>query len=75
MDMATADDTERWLDHLFSAKAVARGGVIRRSVAWVEHEIGRERFIGAVAERGFSLLECGGQFVVICQRGPIRRLL
>ena len=66
---------DRWLDHLFSAKAVARGGVIRRAVPWVEHEIGRARFIAEVERRGFHLLECGHQFVVICTPGPIRKLV
>ncbi|MEL7116793.1 MAG: N-(5'-phosphoribosyl)anthranilate isomerase [Pseudomonadota bacterium] len=66
---------EDWVDGFFAAKAVQRGGVVRRSVAWVEHEIGRERFIAEVRDRGFALLEAGGQFIVICSRGPIRRLL
>ncbi|MEM6758109.1 MAG: N-(5'-phosphoribosyl)anthranilate isomerase [Pseudomonadota bacterium] len=72
IDQAQAD---RWLDHMFSAKAVERGGVVRRAVPWVEHEIGRARFIAEVEKRGFHLLECGHQFVVICARGPIRKLV
>ena len=68
-------DPQKWLDHMFSAKAVERGGVIRRSVDWVDHEIGRDRLMREVAARGFSLLQVGGQFVIICSRNPIRRLI
>ncbi|WP_417206323.1 N-(5'-phosphoribosyl)anthranilate isomerase [Antarctobacter sp.] len=66
---------DRWLDQVFSAQAVAKRGVIRRSVVWVEHEIGRDRFIAEVRLRGFHLLEGGGQFIVICCRGPVRKLV
>ncbi|GHE05157.1 N-(5'-phosphoribosyl)anthranilate isomerase [Defluviimonas sp. 20V17] len=75
MEIGVHHQSECWIEHMFAAKAVTRGGVIRRSVAWVEHEIGRERLIAEVRARGFCLLECGGQFVVICQRGAIRRLV
>ena len=66
---------DSWIDHVFSAKAVERGGVVRRSVTWVEHEIGRERFLQEVRRRNFHLLESGGQFIVICSRAPIRKLV
>ncbi|SNS45735.1 N-(5'-phosphoribosyl)anthranilate isomerase [Tropicimonas sediminicola] len=63
---------EAWLSQIFSAKAVARGGVIRRASRWVECEIGRDRFIAEVQARGFHMIECGGQLVVICNSGGIR---
>ena len=66
---------ERWIDHVFSAKAVEKGGVIRRSVHWVDHEIGKDRFKAEVRGRGFSMIECAGQYVVICSRSPIRRIV
>ena len=72
MDVAVRRNPQDWIDHVFSAKAVEKGGVVRRAVAWVEHEIGREAFVDAVRNRGFHLLEAGGQFVVICTRGPIQ---
>ncbi|MEL6959684.1 MAG: N-(5'-phosphoribosyl)anthranilate isomerase [Pseudomonadota bacterium] len=75
MEQIDQVQADRWIDHMFSAKAVGRGGVIRRAVPWVEHEIGRARFIAEVERRGFHLLECGHQFVVICSRGPIRKLV
>lgn len=66
---------EDWIAHVFSAKAAQRGGVIRRSVTWVRNEIGEARFVEEVRLRGFHLLECGGQFVVVCSRAPIRRIV
>ncbi|SFD52706.1 hypothetical protein [Roseivivax sediminis] len=63
---------EQWLQQLFAAKAVDRGGVVRRAVRDVERMVGRDRFIEAVAERGFHLVESGGQFVVICNAGRMQ---
>jgi hypothetical protein len=63
-----------WLEEIFSAKAVLRGGVVRRAVRDVEREIGQDRFIGEIRRRGYHLVECGGQFIVICNPGQIRIL-
>jgi hypothetical protein len=63
-----------WLDDVFSAKSVTRGGVVRRAVRDVEREVGRDRFILEVRRRGFHLVECGGQFIVICNPGQVRLL-
>ncbi len=64
-----------WIDQVFAAKAVQTGGVIRRSTSWVDKGVGRDRFISEVRGRGFGLLETSGQFVVICSKNPIHRLL
>ena len=63
-----------WLDQMFAARAVQRGGVVRRSFAWVEREVGQERFLSAVRARGFRVIETAGQYVIICNNGPIRIL-
>ena len=65
-------NAEPWIAQVFAAKAASRGGVIRRSVAWVEREVGRDRFVDEIRRRGFHLLETGGQFVVICNGGGVR---
>ena len=62
----------RWIDQLFSAQAVAKGGVIRRAVRDVEREVGRAALGDAVRARGFHLVECGGQFIVICNTGLLQ---
>jgi hypothetical protein len=63
--------SDPWLAGVFSAKAAASGGVIRRNRHWVENEIGRDRFMAEVRARGFHLLETGNQFIVICHPGHI----
>jgi hypothetical protein len=42
-----------WLGLMFRAKAVDKGGIMRRSTLWVEREVGRDRFIDTVRSRGF----------------------
>ena len=68
----TRSHSDLWIETLFSAKAVGRGGILRRNTTWVEREIGRDRFIAEVRRRGFHLLECGPQFIVICHKQGIR---
>ena len=57
---------------MFGAKAALRGGIIRRAVRDVEREIGREAFFGEVRRRGFHLVECGNQFIIICNDGQMK---
>jgi hypothetical protein len=61
-----------WIAQLFSAQAVRDGGVVRRKIADVERNIGRARLELEVRRRGFHLIECGGQFVIVCSRADIR---
>jgi hypothetical protein len=61
-----------WLDDIFAAKAVGKGGIVRRAVRDVEREMGREIFVREVRRRGFHLIECGGQFIVICNTGHMQ---
>ena len=72
MSALNRQNPDGWIHQIVAAKAVARGAVVRRSVALVEREVGRERFIEEVDRRGFHLIECGGQFVVICNSGRIQ---
>lgn len=62
-----------WIAQIFSAKA-AQGGVVRRSIAWVAREVGRERFMTEVRRRGFHLLASRTQFIVGCHRDPVHLL-
>ena len=63
-----------WLEQIFSAKAAAHGGVIRRKASWVAQEVGRARFEAEVRRRGYHLIETGADLVVICHSGPVRLL-
>jgi hypothetical protein len=60
-----------WCNALFSAKALEKGGIVRRAVKDVHREIGREAFFLEVRRRGFHLIEVGGQYVVICNPGQM----
>lgn len=75
MEIMERDCPENWIEQVFAAKAVTKGGIVRRAVPWVEREIGRERFVLEVERRGFHLLECAGQFIIICSDAPVRRWL
>lgn len=60
-----------WANAVFTAKAAAKGGVVRRAVRDVEREIGREAFVREVRRRGYHMVQVGGQFVVICNPGQM----
>jgi len=63
-----------WLNQMFAAKAARKGAVVRRSLAWVDREVGRDRFLQEVRQRGFHLIETADQYIVVCHNGPIRIL-
>jgi hypothetical protein len=62
----TLTANELWLAQIFAAKSAHRGGIVRRSVSDVERKVGRARFVNEVRKRGFHLLECDDQFLIIC---------
>lgn len=66
-------DPDLWIAQIFSARAAA-GGVVRRSILWVDREIGRDRFIMEVRRRGFHLLATRNQFIVVCNPDPVHML-
>ena len=57
-----------------SIEAAREGGVIRRKVRDVERYVGREAFLDEMKRRGFPVVENAGQFVIFCNREPIRRV-
>lgn len=63
---------EAWIAEIVAAKAVSRGGVIRRASAGVGRKVGRDRFITDFRTRWFHLFECGRERVVICGPGALR---
>lgn len=65
---------ERWMVQLFSARSAAEGGIVRRKIADVERMVGRERFLSEVRRRGYRTVENAGQFIVFCNRQPVRLL-
>jgi hypothetical protein len=67
-------DAEIWIANLFSSQAAREGAVIRRKCRDVERYVGRERFLDDMRRRGFAVVENAGQFVIFCNREPIRRV-
>lgn len=65
---------EAWVSHLFSSQAAREGGVIRRKLRDIERYVGRDEFLHEMRRRGFSVVENAGQFVIFCNREPIRRV-
>ena len=63
---------EVWLNDLFSSKAVMQGGVIRRKARDVQRFAGMDAFLREVDRRGFQVVENVGQFVIFCNRAPLR---
>jgi len=61
-----------WLRQLFSAQAARDGGVLRRSVRDVERILGRTAFERELRRRGYRAVENSGQFVILCNRAPVR---
>ena len=65
---------EVWLKDLFASKAVQEGAVIRRKARDIERFVGMERFMAEIDRRGYQVAENSGQFVIFCNRAPIRWL-
>ncbi len=63
-----------WLNNLFTSKAAQRGEVIRRAKRDVERFAGMQRFFSEIDRRGFQVAENAGQFIIFCNREPVRIL-
>ncbi|MFT4148987.1 MAG: N-(5'-phosphoribosyl)anthranilate isomerase [Paracoccaceae bacterium] len=74
MGMPIYLNAEAWLIHLFSSQAAREGGVIRRKVRDIDRYVGREAFLAEMRRRGYPVIENAGQFVIFCNREPIRRV-
>ena len=74
-NLPAAITPERWIVQLFSARAVAEGGIVRRSVADVERLVGRQHFLREVKRRGYRAIENSGQIVIFCNSDDVRILL
>ncbi len=66
---------QQFFVEFFGSRAAIRGEVVRRKVQDVERFIGRDVFLTEAARRGFPVVENAGQFVVFCNREPIRRVV
>jgi hypothetical protein len=65
---------EIWLQDVFNSKAVQQGAVIRRKARDVERFAGMELFMAEINRRGWRVAENAGQFIIFCNRAPVRWL-
>ncbi|MEL7133717.1 MAG: N-(5'-phosphoribosyl)anthranilate isomerase [Pseudomonadota bacterium] len=65
---------EQWLDQIFSAKSALQGGVVRRKVRDIDRLVGRPLFREELRKRGYRAIENNGNFVIFCNRAPLRIL-
>lgn len=63
-----------WMERIFQSQGVNKGQVLRRAVKDVEREVGRQAFVSEVRRRGFHLIECDGQFLIICNQSELRMI-
>lgn len=67
--------TDEWLIDLFSSRAAATGGVVRRKKRDIERYVGLDEFKQELSRRGFRAVENAGQLVIFCNQEPIRRVV
>ncbi|MCB6176892.1 N-(5'-phosphoribosyl)anthranilate isomerase [Rhodobacter sp. Har01] len=65
---------QQFYSELFGSRAARNGEVIRRKIRDVERIVGREAFLQEMQRRGYAVVENAGQYVIFCNRDPIRRL-
>ena len=59
-----------WLAQMFRSKSAATGGVVRRRIADVHREIGREALELEVRRRGWHMLQSKGHYIILCSPTP-----
>jgi hypothetical protein len=74
-DLPVYLDAEHWIRHVFSSQAAASGGVVRRKIRDIDRYVGREAFLSEMQRRGYGVVENAGQFVIFCNREPIKQVL
>lgn len=65
----------QFFSELLASRAARQGAVIRRKVRDVERYLGREVFLVEMRRRGFAVVENADQFVIFCNREPLRRVV
>ena len=63
-----------WLAQIFDSNAARTGSVVRRKACDVDRVVGRLPFLAEMRRRGFGVVENAGQYVIFCNREPLRRI-
>ncbi len=60
-----------WVDQIFEAQQVGRGGVVRRSIDDVARFDALDEIIARARVKGWHVIETGGQVIVLCNAGAL----
>ncbi len=63
---------QRWIPATFCGKGRGKRAVVRRSEVSVRRELGAKLLEFEVKKRGFHMVRCGGQFIIICNPGQLQ---
>jgi hypothetical protein len=61
-----------WIDQIFQAQAARNGAVIRRKISSVAQFASHDLLEAEVRSRGFHMITCGDQYVIICNPGQLQ---
>jgi hypothetical protein len=61
-----------WIDQIFDAQQVNSGNVVRRNINDVNKYASMDELIDEIKKRGYHLVECGDQVLIVCNPGNIR---
>jgi hypothetical protein len=63
--------THIYIDNIFRAKQARNGGIVRRSLRWINRQGLLPALKREVRRRGFHMILCGGQAVILCNSGAL----
>ncbi len=64
---AARSGRSEWIEKIFEAKIVGRGGIVRRKIGSVARFASVAQLRAEVIQRGFHMVKVGDQFVIYCR--------
>lgn len=74
MSLSAHLSPDLWIEQIFSSRAAAKGGVVRRKRRDVERLVGMSRFKQELKRRGYTALTNAGDIIIFCNQDPIEPL-
>ena len=56
----------KWIDDIYTAQIVSRGGTVRRGVNSLPYYISASMVIDDAHRRGYNAIVAGGQIIIFC---------
>ena len=63
--------TNWFIDQIFKARQARDGGIVRRSLFWIQRCASLSELEKEVRRRGFHMVITGGQAVIFCHPGDL----